>query len=102
MELVRTSETSVDNHFTRQYNPEDNSEHHTRRRENLKSHNVAPSVAMRAIYMTAVTLRITTRLRSEYSCSDSKTALRIKYYGLKYRIPTRGPLVSFVQPAYIF
>jgi hypothetical protein len=25
-------------HFTRQYNPEDSSEHHTRRRENLKSH----------------------------------------------------------------
>jgi hypothetical protein len=24
---LRTSETSVDNHFTRQYNPEDNSEH---------------------------------------------------------------------------
>jgi hypothetical protein len=39
MEAARTSETSVDNHFTRQYNPEDNSEHHTRRRENLKSHN---------------------------------------------------------------
>jgi hypothetical protein len=38
MEAVRTSETSVDNHFTRQYNPEDGSEHHTRRRENLKSH----------------------------------------------------------------
>jgi hypothetical protein len=38
MEAVRTSEMSVDNHFTRQYNPEDNSEHHTRRRENLKSH----------------------------------------------------------------
>jgi hypothetical protein len=31
-------ETSVYNHFTRQYIPEDNSEHHTRRRENLKSH----------------------------------------------------------------
>jgi hypothetical protein len=30
----------VDNHFTRQYNPEDSSEHHTRRRENLKSHTV--------------------------------------------------------------
>jgi hypothetical protein len=29
MEAVRTSETSVDNHFTRQYNPEDDSEHHT-------------------------------------------------------------------------
>jgi hypothetical protein len=27
MEAVRTSETSVDNHFTRKYNPEDNSEH---------------------------------------------------------------------------
>jgi hypothetical protein len=29
MEAVRTSETSVDNHFTRQYEyiPEDNSEH---------------------------------------------------------------------------
>jgi hypothetical protein len=38
MEAVRTSETSVDNQFTRQYNPEDSSEHHTRRRENLKSH----------------------------------------------------------------
>jgi hypothetical protein len=36
MEAVRTSETSVDNHFTRQYIPEDNSEHHTRRRENLE------------------------------------------------------------------
>jgi hypothetical protein len=38
MDAVRTSETSVDNHFTLQYIPEDNSEHHTRRRENLKSH----------------------------------------------------------------
>jgi hypothetical protein len=35
---IRTSETSVDNHFTRQYIPEYNSEHHTRRRDNLKSH----------------------------------------------------------------
>jgi hypothetical protein len=29
MEAVRTSETSVDNHFTRQYIPEDNSEQRT-------------------------------------------------------------------------
>jgi hypothetical protein len=29
MEAVRTSETSVDNYFTQQYIPEDNSEHHT-------------------------------------------------------------------------
>jgi hypothetical protein len=27
MEAVRTSETSINNHFTRQYNPEDSSEH---------------------------------------------------------------------------
>jgi hypothetical protein len=40
MEAVRTSETSVDNYFTRQYIPEDNSELHTRRRENLKSHTI--------------------------------------------------------------
>jgi hypothetical protein len=38
MKAARTSETSVDNYFTRQYIPEDNSELHTRRRENLKSH----------------------------------------------------------------
>jgi hypothetical protein len=38
MEAVRPSETSVEKNFTRQYNPEDSSEHHTRRRENLKSH----------------------------------------------------------------
>jgi hypothetical protein len=42
MEAVRTSETSVDNHFTRQYIPEDNYEHYTRRRENLKSHIFRP------------------------------------------------------------
>jgi hypothetical protein len=38
MEAARTSETSVDSHLTTwQYIPED-SELHTRRRENLKSH----------------------------------------------------------------
>jgi hypothetical protein len=37
MEAARTSETSVDNYFTRQYNPEDKSELHTRRLVNLKS-----------------------------------------------------------------
>jgi hypothetical protein len=38
MEAARISETSVDNCFTRQYIPEDKSELHARRRENLKSH----------------------------------------------------------------
>jgi hypothetical protein len=31
-------EIIIDNYFTRQYIPEDNSKLHTRRRENLKSH----------------------------------------------------------------
>jgi hypothetical protein len=38
IEAARTSETSVDNYFTRQYIPEGKSELHTRRRENLKFH----------------------------------------------------------------
>jgi hypothetical protein len=38
MEAARTSEMSVDNYFTRQYIPEDESEPHTRRHKNLKSH----------------------------------------------------------------
>jgi hypothetical protein len=36
--LHHQGDESVDNYFTRQYLPEDNSELHTRRRENLKSH----------------------------------------------------------------
>jgi hypothetical protein len=39
-EAARTSETSVDNYFTRQKIPEDKSELHTRCRENLKFHNI--------------------------------------------------------------
>jgi hypothetical protein len=41
MEAVRTSETSVESFYTALYRlKEDNSEHHTRRRENLKSHTI--------------------------------------------------------------
>jgi hypothetical protein len=44
MEAARTSETSVDIQLrTRQYIPED-SELHTRRRENLKFHFMAPQL----------------------------------------------------------
>jgi hypothetical protein len=38
MEAVRTSETSVDNHFTRLYNPEDNSEHNKEGLELKRTH----------------------------------------------------------------
>jgi hypothetical protein len=40
----------VDKYFTRQYIPEDNSEHHTRRLENLKSH------MLRIVYHTKLYL----------------------------------------------
>jgi hypothetical protein len=46
MEAARTSKASADNYFTRQYIPEDKSELHTRRRENLKSHRVNVSVSL--------------------------------------------------------
>jgi hypothetical protein len=41
MEAVRTSETSVDNHFTRQYIPEDNSEQNKLSIKNLSGMNVS-------------------------------------------------------------
>jgi hypothetical protein len=54
MEAVRTYEMSVDNHFTRQYIPEENSEHHTRRRENLKSHRVYASYKIFLAYYSSL------------------------------------------------
>jgi hypothetical protein len=67
MEAARTSETSVDNHFTRQYNPEDSSEHHTRRRENLKSHrnlliHIWNSASDKPIFFRFLPLEITFRI----------------------------------------
>jgi hypothetical protein len=37
------SNPALEKLFTRQYNPEDNSEYHTRRRENLKSYIQLPN-----------------------------------------------------------
>jgi hypothetical protein len=48
MKAERTSETSVDNYFTRQYIPEDNSELHTRCRENLKSHKIITEYGLKS------------------------------------------------------
>jgi hypothetical protein len=58
MEAARTSETSVYNYFTRQYIPEDKSERHTRRRENLKSHK-PPSVPTIPPFVNCVATRTT-------------------------------------------
>jgi hypothetical protein len=49
MEAARTSETSVDNYFTRQYIPEEKSELHTRRRENLKSHIIVAYLGLKTL-----------------------------------------------------
>jgi hypothetical protein len=66
MEAVRISETSVDNHFTRQYNPEDSSEHHTRRRENLKSHKFLLVDAM-SLSCVEVYLSLSANMKLMYS-----------------------------------
>jgi hypothetical protein len=75
MEATRTSETPVDNYFTRLYIPEDNSELYTRRRENLKSHNVCH------ILLGYTTDRFTTDF-----------LIQIQYLGQL--------LVSFIRPIY--
>jgi hypothetical protein len=58
MEAARTSETSVDNYFIRQYIPEDNSELHTRRRENFKSHIMFSLFLMKHFLHTEVVVSI--------------------------------------------
>jgi hypothetical protein len=63
MEAARTSETSVDNYFTRQYIPEDNSELHIRRRENLKSH----TNIIIFLQLCKLVMLITAEFRTEHS-----------------------------------
>jgi hypothetical protein len=48
MEAVRTSETSVDNHSTRQYNPEDSSE------QNYKSFNEMSSYVILSLWLATL------------------------------------------------
>jgi hypothetical protein len=90
METARTSETSVDNYFTRQYIPEDKSELHTRRPENLKSHILSLSLTEWAkiilqIYMLKthllrrirfVTLNILSRRKREMGRIDKEQIQR--------------------------
>jgi hypothetical protein len=70
MEAVRTSETSVDNHFTRQYNPEDSSEKHY----NLQSK--APETLSLSVNIKLVLSRYlsisATQKRPSFVCSALK------------------------------
>jgi hypothetical protein len=82
MEAVRTSETSVENHFTRQYIPEDNSEHHTRRRENLKSH----------LYNLVTEKRLKVNC---YSMSAGPRHKKVKYFGQNATITAVDMIYTF-------
>jgi hypothetical protein len=61
METARTSETSVDNYFTRQYIPEDKSAIHTRRHENFSLAQLAQQA--RALITSASKATETKRIR---------------------------------------
>jgi hypothetical protein len=62
MEAARTSETSVDIYLTtRQYIPED-SELHTRRRENLKSHTGGLSHSLSQMIQSAGSMKSRTHM----------------------------------------
>jgi hypothetical protein len=84
MEAARTSETSVDNYFTRQYIPEDNFELHTRRRENLKSHlydyrtlhEKRPVKANREVVSSFLYVIIPIYIKRESTCIDDRSYKR--------------------------
>jgi len=81
MEAVRTSETSVDNHSIRQYNPEDSSEHHTRRRENLKSHIVRISVLIpNDVCSVTACLRVGMQISSHAELEMSHRVFAVRTY----------------------
>jgi hypothetical protein len=96
MEAVRTSETSVDNHFTRQYNPEDSSEHHTRRRENLKSHVkvmlTESTAVMKYCCFTVVTAVL--QLRRRLFTADDRVSAQGSPHGICSKYSVTGTCFS--------
>jgi hypothetical protein len=72
-------ETSVDNNFTRQYIPEDNSEHHTRRRENLKFH-----IEIIVVCTEHHTRTISTKCRVIYCLRTRNIQLPLSFIRTKY------------------
>jgi hypothetical protein len=95
MEAARTSETSVDYYFTRQYIPEDNSELHTRRRENLKSHErckitkqVEPDVFCLGVY------GISAHARNLTPCYPQHFTQEVRIYPFLLSIST--PIYAFI------
>jgi hypothetical protein len=64
MEAVRTSETSVDNNLTRQYNPEDSSEQEQLRFSNSVAENLKKNVTSQQL-LIVLHLRIAGKLESD-------------------------------------
>jgi hypothetical protein len=58
--MVAAHISEIENYFTRQYIPEDKSELHTRRRENLKSH-ITPNIRTVAMFLTVSVKRISNK-----------------------------------------
>jgi hypothetical protein len=78
---TRTSETSVDNYFTRQYIPEDKSELHTHRRENSKSHTLLLwfffFVIFRGFYFnTIIYVLILRQLRLDHTLTPTSRSIQ--------------------------
>jgi hypothetical protein len=88
MEAVRTSETSVENYFTQQYIPEDNSEHHTRRRENLMSHSAMLYVKAVNFYLTTVLVVVLVSLNrcASVVIDNTNVAIYLRYQPYEYSI----------------
>jgi hypothetical protein len=96
MDAARTTETSVDNYFTRQYIPEDKSELHTRRRENLKSHllkvvqplNIYDNAKFRSPTLTVIWLLL--RYKGNFILTFTDVSFRHYFHIDASRIGTTG------------
>jgi hypothetical protein len=95
---VLLCELIFDNYFTRQYIPEDNSEHHTRHRENMKSHiyrNCLLSKTCKQYFILALgvtLLKVLTRLCDRRAVSEKLgNSSSEKYFFAKLLLLFGGP-----------
>jgi hypothetical protein len=82
MEAARTSETSVDNHFTRQYNPEDSSEHFENISNNFQAKKLSP-------------------LFQTYNMSPLASISNLIVYKTTKRLPLSKPFGFDANPAFV-
>jgi hypothetical protein len=110
MEAVRISETSVDNHFTRQYIPEDNSEHIITFSSSYFLASEIGHISQTINYMYTLDIvrrprralsgfqfSLTTKCTAEMHIHVSLRAQKKRRDGLRYRWIERGMLLVTVQ-----